>query len=123
MNTDTTDLRWFAHWWAAQRDRGDQIGCYADEVYAEGFIPVNPTPLHDITDGLPEHFVGLIEEAWFEWEDEMRESPKGWAYVENLLNNLYPEEVERGPNHRVLPLPPEVENPVAIWLRENGYHR
>src|SRR5215204_6163735 len=45
LNTVTTDPRWFAHWWAAQRDRGDHIGRYADEVYAEGCIPLHPTPL------------------------------------------------------------------------------
>jgi hypothetical protein len=123
LNTDTTDPRWFAHWWAAQQDRSDSIGHYADEVYAEGLIPLHPTPLHEITEGHHENFVGLVEEAWFEWEDEMRESPWGWSYIENLLNNLYPQELERGPNHRVLPLPPKVEHPVETWLRENGYHR
>jgi hypothetical protein len=103
LNTYTTDPKWFAHWWAAQRHRGDHIGCYAEEVYAEAVIPLRPTPLHDIVDGLPEFFADLIEDAWFEWEDVTRQNPWGWAYVENLLNYLYPEEVERGPNHRVLP--------------------
>ena len=102
MDTYTTDPRWFAHWWTEQRDRGDQIGCYADEVEAEGYIPFHPTPLHDITNGRHENFVHLVEDAWFEWEEEKRQSPMGWAYIENLLNHLYPEEVERGPSHRVL---------------------
>jgi hypothetical protein len=119
LNTDTADPRWFAHWWAAQADRSDIIGCYADEVYAEGFIPLQPTPLHVITDGLHENLVDLIEEAWLEWEDETRLSPWGWAYIENLLNNLYPEEVERGPNHRVLAIPPEPENLLPPWIWEN----
>ena len=122
MNTQTSDPRWFAHWWAAQRDRGDRIGGYADEVYAEGCIPLHPTPLHDIVDGLPEHFAELIEVAWYEWEDETRQSPWGWSYIENLLDHLCPEEAERGPNHRVLPLPPEVEHSMITWLRENGFH-
>lgn len=102
MNTKTTEPRWFAYWWAEQRDRDDEIGCYADEVEAEGQIPFHPTPLHEITDGLPEHFADLIEYAWFEWEDEVRQSPLGWAYIENLLNYLYPLEVSRGSSRRIL---------------------
>jgi len=77
LNTETADPRWFAHWWAAQRDRGDHIGCYADEVYAEGVIPLHPTPLLDIVDGLPEFFADLIEDAWFEWEDKTRQESLG----------------------------------------------
>jgi hypothetical protein len=75
--------------------------------------------LHDIVAGFPEYFADLIEEAWVEWWYETRQHPRGWAYAENLLNHLYREEVERGPNHRILPLPPEVEHPMETWMREN----
>jgi hypothetical protein len=98
----TTEPRWFAHWWADQRDRNDYVGVYADEVEAEGRIPFYPTPLHEITRSCPEALVDLVEYAWFTWVDETSESLSGWAYIENLLNQLYPDEFERGPHHRVL---------------------
>jgi hypothetical protein len=85
----TTEPRWFAHWWAEQRDRTDYIRNYADDVYAEGGIPLHPTPLHEITSGYDELFTEMVEDAWFTWVDETSESPFGWAYIENLLHDLY----------------------------------
>ncbi len=103
MEGKTTEPRWFAHWWAEQQDRHNYVGSYADEVYAEGKIPIHSTRLEDITCGRNEYFADLIETAWFTWVDETSQSPSGWAYIENLLNQLYPEWVEHGPSHRVVP--------------------
>jgi hypothetical protein len=103
MKSKTTEPKWFAHWWAEQRDRSDHIGVYADEVEAEGRIPFYPTPLHEIIRYCPEALVDLFEDAWFTWLVETSESPFGWAYIENLLNQLYSEEGERGPGYRVVP--------------------
>jgi hypothetical protein len=72
-------------------------------VVAEDIVPPFPVPIHEITDGLSEWLADIIEYAWYEWEDEIRGSPFGWSWMENLLNDLYPREVERGPHHRILP--------------------
>ena len=87
--TKKTEPKWFAQWWSEQQDRLDSIGGYADEVVAEGQIPLSPTPLEDMTTGHPEQFAALIEYAWWEWHEEMMQSPEGRAYLRCVLNDRY----------------------------------